>query len=164
MRVIGIDPSLASTGFGVISCEDGRYTPVVYGAVRTSRNRPLPLRLEEIRRELDTVLVSYAVDEAAVENPFNARNVRTALVLGQVRGAVLCALAGRGCPLHEYSALEIKKAVTGYGRAEKHQIQLMIRALLGLGDDPLSTDAADALAAAVCHLNARLHRLKIEGA
>ena len=163
MRVIGIDPSLVSTGFGVVSCEDGRYVPVVYGAIRTSRCHSLPRRLEEIRRELDKVLSSYAVDEAVVENPFNARNVRTALVLGQVRGAVLCALAGRDCPLHEYSALEIKKAVTGYGQAEKHQVQIMIRALLGIEDDALSSDAADALAAAVCHLNARLLRLKIEG-
>ncbi|MDW7759263.1 MAG: crossover junction endodeoxyribonuclease RuvC [Acidobacteriota bacterium] len=163
MRVIGIDPSLVSTGFGVISCEDGRYVPVVYGAIRTSRSRPLPERLEEIRRELDTILSSFEVDEAAVENPFNARNVRTALILGQVRGAVLCALAGRKCALHEYSALEIKKAVTGYGQAQKPQVQIMVRALLNLDDDALSADAADALAAAVCHLNARQFRLKIEG-
>lgn len=113
-------------------------------------------RLLEIEKELEKVIRSYAPDEAAIENPFYARNIRTALTLGQVRGAVLVALAARGCLLHEYSALEIKKSVTGYGQADKSQVQKMVKLLLGLADDPMPEDASDALAAAICHLNTRI--------
>jgi crossover junction endodeoxyribonuclease RuvC len=135
---------------------------VAFGVIRPAENLPLHRRLHEIKTEVEQLISSYGPDEAAVENPFYARNIKTALVLGQVRGAVLVAVAGSSCGFSEYSALEIKKAVTGYGQADKAQVQMMVRALLGLEDDRLSLDASDALAAAICHLNARLSQLAME--
>jgi crossover junction endodeoxyribonuclease RuvC len=163
MRVLGIDPSLRSTGFGVIESRGSELRPLVYGIIKPTPSLPVHLKLAEIREEIEKVIESYGPDEAALENPFFARNVKTALLLGQVRGAVLVAVAGRNCGLHEYSALEIKKAVTGYGQAGKDQVQVMVRTLLSLGEDRIPEDASDALAAAICHLNVRQFQLKIEG-
>lgn len=163
MRVLGLDPSLRSTGFGVVESREGRLIPIAFGVIRPSTRLSLPLKLAEIRAEVEGIIRSYAPDEAALENPFYAQNVKTALLLGQVRGAVLVAVAGTGCGLFEYSALEIKKAVTGYGQADKDQVLTMVRSLLELADDALPLDASDALAAAICHLNARLTGLRIEG-
>jgi crossover junction endodeoxyribonuclease RuvC len=163
MRVLGIDPSLQSTGFGIVEDVGGRLTPVAYGVIKPTEKFPLHLKLAEIKTELETIIRSYGPAEAAVENPFYAQNMKTALLLGQVRGAVLVAVAGTGCALAEYSALEIKKAVTGYGQADKEQVLTMVRALLGLEDDRIPLDASDALATAICHLNTRLYQLKVEG-
>jgi len=162
MRVLGIDPSLQSTGFGVVEEEGGRLLPVAYGVIKPTAKLPLHLKLAEIKSELEEIIRTYGPGEAAIENPFYAQNMKTALLLGQVRGAVLVAVAGTGCGLAEYSALEIKKAVTGYGQADKEQVQTMVRSLLGLDDDAIPLDASDALAAAICHLNARLYQLKVE--
>jgi crossover junction endodeoxyribonuclease RuvC len=163
MRVLGIDPSLRSTGFGVVEAEANRYLPVVFGIIRPAA-APLHHQLEEIRTEVAKLIAGYAPEEVVVESPFFARNARTAFVLGQVRGAVLAAVAASGRPLFEYSPLEIKKAVTGYGHADKGQVQTMVRALLNLADDALSNDASDALAATICHLNARLFNARLEEA
>jgi len=163
MRVLGIDPSLRSTGFGIVEEEAGRLVPVAYGVIKPAAKNPLHLKLAEIKNELEELIRTYGPAEAAIENPFFAQNMKTALLLGQVRGAVLVAVAGAGCALAEYSALEIKKAVTGYGQADKEQVLTMVRSLLGLDDDRLPLDASDALAAAVCHLNARTYQLKVEG-
>jgi crossover junction endodeoxyribonuclease RuvC len=163
MRVLGIDPSLQSTGFGVVEDEGSRLRPVAYGVIKPTAKLPLHLKLAEIKTELETIIRNYGPAEAAVENPFYAQNMKTALLLGQVRGAVLIAVAGTGCGLAEYSALEIKKAVTGYGQADKEQVQTMVRSLLGLDDDRLPLDASDALAAAICHLNTRLYQLRVDG-
>jgi len=162
MRVLGIDPSLQSTGFGVVEEDGGRLVPVAYGVIKPTAKLPLHLKLAEIKSELEEIIRTYGPGEAAIENPFYAQNMKTALLLGQVRGAVLVAVAGTGCGLAEYSALEIKKAVTGYGQADKEQVQTMVRSLLGLDDDAIPLDASDALAAAICHLNARLYQLKVE--
>ena len=163
MRVLGIDPSLRSTGFGVIETEGSVLKPLAYGIIKPTAKLPFHLKLTEIREEIERIIETYGPEEAAIENPFYARNVKTALLLGQVRGAALIAVAGRKCGLHEYSALEIKKAVTGYGQAGKGQVLAMVRILLSLSDDPIPEDASDALAAAICHLNARTFRHKIEG-
>ncbi len=163
MRVLGIDPSLQSTGFGIIEDKGGRLAPVAYGVIKPTAKLPLHLKLNEIKTELETIIRSYGPAEAAVENAFYAQNMKTALLLGQVRGAVLVAVAGTGCALAEYSALEIKKAVTGYGQADKEQVLTMVQALLGLEDDRIPLDASDALAAAICHLNTRLTQFKVEG-
>jgi crossover junction endodeoxyribonuclease RuvC len=120
------------------------------------------LKLAEIKTEIESLIRTYAPGEAAIENTFYAQNMKTALVLGQVRGAVLVAIAGTGCGFAEYSALEIKKAVTGYGQADKEQVLTMVRSLLGLDDDAIPLDASDALAAAICHLNARMFQIKVE--
>ncbi len=162
MRVLGIDPSLQSTGFGIIESDGDRTTPVAYGVIKPTARLPFFKKLNEIRGEIEALIRTYAPDEAAIENPFYAQNVKTALLLGQVRGAVLVAIAGTDCGFHEYSALEIKKAVTGYGQADKEQVQTMVKALLGLEDDRIPLDASDALAAAICHLNTRLYQLKVE--
>jgi crossover junction endodeoxyribonuclease RuvC len=162
MRVLGIDPSLQSTGFGIVEGGGERTVPIAYGVIKPTARLPFFKKLNEIRGEIETLIRSYGPDEAAIENPFFAQNVKTALLLGQVRGAVLVAIAGTDCGFHEYSALEIKKAVTGYGQADKEQVQLMVRTLLGLEDDRIPLDASDALAAAICHLNTRLSQLKVE--
>jgi crossover junction endodeoxyribonuclease RuvC len=163
MRVLGIDPSLQSTGFGIVEEEAGRLCPVAYGIIKPTAKFPLHLKLAEIKTEIEGLIRTYGPAEAAIENPFFAQNMKTALLLGQVRGAVLVAVAGAGCGLAEYSALEIKKAVTGYGQADKEQVLTMVRSLLGLDDDSIPLDASDALAAAICHLNNRLYQLKVDG-
>lgn len=162
MRVLGIDPSLQSTGFGIVEEDAGRLSPVAYGIIKPTAKLPLHLKLAEIKAELEGLIRTYGPAEAAIENPFYAQNMKTALLLGQVRGAVLVAVAGTGCRLAEYSALEIKKAVTGYGQADKEQVLTMVRSLLGLDDDRIPLDASDALAAAICHLNARQYHAKID--
>jgi crossover junction endodeoxyribonuclease RuvC len=162
MRVLGIDPSLRSTGFGIVEEDSGRLVPVAYGVIKPTAKLPLHLKLAEIKTELEGLIRTYGPAEAAIENPFYAQNMKTALLLGQVRGAVLVAVAATGCGLAEYSALEIKKAVTGYGQADKEQVLTMVRALLGLDDDRVPLDASDALAAAICHLNARLYQIKVD--
>jgi len=163
MRVLGIDPSLQSTGFGIVEEKNGALSPVAYGIIKPTGKLPLHLKLAEIKSELETIIRTYGPDEAAVENPFYAQNMKTALLLGQVRGAVLVAVAGAGCGLAEYSALEIKKAVTGYGQADKDQVLTMVQSLLGLDDASIPLDASDALATAICHLNNRLYQLKVDG-
>jgi len=162
MRVLGIDPSLQSTGFGIVEEEAGRLSPVAYGVIKPTAKHPLHLKLREIKSEIEGLIRTYGPSEAAIENPFYAQNMKTALVLGQVRGAVLVGVAEAGCALAEYSALEIKKAVTGYGQADKEQVLTMVRSLLALDDDSIPLDASDALAAAICHLNARQYHAKID--
>jgi len=162
MRVLGIDPSLRSTGFGIVEDKDGVLSPVAYGVIRPTARLPLHLKLAEIKSELEQLIRTYGPAEVSIENPFYAQNMRTALTLGQVRGAVLVAVAAAGCSLAEYSALEIKKAVTGYGQADKEQVLTMVRSLLGIDDEAMPLDASDALAAAICHLNARQYKARLE--
>lgn len=158
MRVLGIDPSVQSTGYGVIDYADNSYSLLECGAIKPPRQLPFLHKINMIRNRLEEIILTHKPEEVAIENPFYAQNVKTAIALGQVRGAVLVAVASQNCPLHEYSALEIKKAVTGYGRADKEQVKTMIKTLLAIEED-LGTDASDALAAAFCHLNTRLfHR------
>ncbi len=163
MRVLGIDPSSQSTGFGIIDYDDNACTVLAFGTIKPPRRLAFHQKLNEIRRHLEELIAAHQPEEVAIENPFYARNIRTALTLGQVRGAVLVAVASSNCKLHEYSALEIKKAVTGYGQAGKEQVKTMVRALLHITANSLEQDASDALATAYCHLNARLFQKKIEG-
>lgn len=162
MRVLGIDPSSQATGYGLLETNGDRYRVVACGAIKPARKAPLHRKLLEINNGLDELIGKHAPDEVAIENPFYAQNIKTALTLGQVRGAVLVAVAGRGLPLFEYSPLEIKKAVTGYGQADKGQVSLMIRSLLGIDRDDLDEDTSDALACAFCHLNTRLFQKAVE--
>jgi crossover junction endodeoxyribonuclease RuvC len=155
MRVLGLDPSLQSTGYGVIEFIDNRYAVQGFGTIKPRRADELPAKLLGIKSAIEDLIARHAPEEVAIENPFYARNIRTALVLGQVRGAALVAVAGRGLPLFEYSPLEIKKAVTSYGQAEKNQVNAMVRTLLGI-EEAVEEDASDALACAFCHLNTRL--------
>lgn len=163
MRVIGIDPSLQSTGYGIIEYENDEYTVCAHGAICPGTKLPLQERIYMIKDRIEALIADFSVKEVAIENLFFARNVKTAITLGQVRGAILVAVAACKRPLFEYSPLEIKKAVTGYGQADKNQVQEMIRILLRLPDEKLGFDASDALAAAVCHLNSRIFQQKISG-
>ncbi len=162
MRILGIDPSSIATGYGLIQSDGNDHLVLAYGAIKPARKAALPARLLEIKSGIDKLISAYAPDEVSVENPFYGLNIKTALTLGQVRGAVLVAVAGAALPLAEYSPLEIKKAVTGYGQAEKAQVGIMVRALLRIDDEAMEEDAADALACAFCHLNTRLAQINLE--
>lgn len=162
MRVLGLDPSSQSTGFGIIESSGDQYNVLTFGTIKPARRLLFHERLSEINQAVEKLIEQYSPEEVAIENPFYAQNIKTAIALGQVRGAVLVAIAGRGAALFEYSPLEIKKAVTGYGQAEKSQVNLMVRALLHLDDAELGDDASDALACAFCHLNTRLYQKNIE--
>jgi crossover junction endodeoxyribonuclease RuvC len=162
MRVLGIDPSLQSTGFGVIEYSDNSYSVLEYGVIKPSRQLLLLHKINLIRNRLEEIIQTHMPEEVAIENPFYAQNVKTAITLGQVRGAVLVAVASQNCPLHEYSALEIKKSVTGYGRADKDQVIAMVKILLDLQGEEMGSDAADALAAAFCHLNTRMFQQQVD--
>jgi crossover junction endodeoxyribonuclease RuvC len=161
MRVLGIDPSLNSTGFGIIEYTQNHYSVLTFGEIKPERRLPLPQKILAIKNGIEELIQKYQPQEVAIENLFHAHNIKTAIVLGQVRGAALVAAAGSHCRIFEYSALEIKKAVTGYGQAEKSQVQHMVSILLHLTDKKPGTDAADALAAAICHLNARMFQQHI---
>jgi crossover junction endodeoxyribonuclease RuvC len=162
MRVLGIDPSIQSTGFGIIEYSNNTYTVINCGVIRPSRQKLFHHKINEIKSRLDDLIAEFEPDEVAIENPFYARNIKTAITLGQVRGATLVAVAAHNCSLYEYSALEIKKAVTGYGQADKNQVRIMVQTLLNIKDKKLETDASDALAAAYCHLNSRIFHQKIK--
>jgi len=162
MKVLGIDPSLRSTGYGLIEYTDKEYAVLAYGTIKPHKNNLFHYKLNEIKIKLEELFGMYHPEEVAIENTFYAQNVKTALILGQVRGAALIAIASQHLPLFEYSPLEIKKAVTGYGQADKTQVSLMIRTLLHIEDNQMETDASDALGTAYCHMNSRLFQQKIE--
>jgi len=162
MRVLGIDPSIQSTGYGIIEYADNNYKVLGYGVIKPSRRLLFHQKINAIKTHLEDLIETYAPDEVAIENPFYAQNIKTALTLGQVRGAILVAVASHECSLYEYSALEIKKAVTGYGQADKNQVKVMIKSLLHIQDEKLATDASYALAAAFCHLNSKVFLDKIK--
>lgn len=153
MRVFGIDPGSTRTGYGCIESDGRHHHMVVCGAVATAARASFPEKLLAIHRQLGELLASACPDCVAVENVFYATNVRSALQLGHARGVALLAAMEAGVPVVEYTPAEIKRAVVGYGRAEKVQVQQMIKLLLGLRTVPTPHDAADALAVAVCHLH-----------
>lgn len=153
MRVFGIDPGSERTGYGCVDT-DGRVTRLVTcGAVSALPNDAFPQRLARIHRELSALLSQCAPQCVAIENVFYAVNVRSALKLGHARGVAMLAAVEAGCPVAEYSPTEIKRCVVGYGRADKQQVQQMIKLLLGLTEVPSPHDAADALAVAICHIH-----------
>src|SRR5256884_6917591 len=150
MRVLGLDPGLRHTGWGVIDVDGNRLTHVADGVVHAATDQPLAMRLVSLFRQINSVLQQFQPDEAAVEETFVNRNPSSTLKLGVARGVVLLAPAERGLPVAEYSANLIKKAVVGAGHAEKAQVQMMVRRLLP-GCAIVEADAADALAVAICH-------------
>jgi len=150
MRVLGLDPGLRHTGWGVIDVAGNRLTHVADGVIHAATDEPLATRLVSLFRQITAVVERFAPDEAAVEETFVNRNASSTLRLGVARGVVLLAPAECGLPVAEYSANLVKKAVVGAGHAEKSQVQLMVRQLLP-GCDGSEADAADALAVAICH-------------
>ena len=151
--ILGIDPGTAITGYGVVTDAGNGPSALTYGVIRTPAKQELSLRLVTIYAELNDLLERYQPDAVAVEELFFSKNARTALSVGHARGVVLLAVARRQIPLFHYKPSQVKQAVTGYGAADKRQIQEMMRMLLGLDDIPRPDDAADALAIAICHLN-----------
>ncbi len=154
MLVVGIDPGTATTGYGFIR-EDpqGSLEVVDFGVILTSADHSAEKRLLQLHQQLNQLLLLHRPDGCAVEKLFFQRNVKTAISVGQARGVILLSLAEMGLPVAEYTPLEIKQAVVGYGGAEKFQVQQMVKALLGLERIPQPDDAADALATAICHLH-----------
>jgi len=154
MLVIGIDPGTAITGYGLVRENlDGSITPVDFGVLTTPAGMPMPQRLLELHYQLKQTISLHQPQSGAVEKLFFQRNITTAISVGQARGVALLALAETGVTVAEYSPLEVKQAVVGYGGAEKKQIQSMVRAILNLDKIPNPDDAADALAIAICHLH-----------
>jgi len=161
MLVIGIDPGTAITGYGLVrENQDGSLSAVDYGVVTTTADLSMPQRLLVLHRRLNEIILLHRPQSGAVEKLFFQRNVRTAMNVGQGRGVALLALAEADMDVAEYTPLEIKQAVAGYGGADKKQIQYMVRALLNLKAIPTPDDAADALAVAICHVhNAHIRHL-----
>jgi crossover junction endodeoxyribonuclease RuvC len=151
--VLGIDPGTAITGYGLVREDEAGLVLVDCGVITTAPDQSPPERLQAIYQGLEDVIRQHQPEEAAVEELFFSRNVRTALSVGQARGVTLLALANAGLPIHEYKPLEVKLAVAGYGGADKHQVQEMVRMLLDLDRVPEPDDAADAVAVAVCHIH-----------
>jgi crossover junction endodeoxyribonuclease RuvC len=156
MRILGIDPGSGSTGYGIIETDGCHHRAIVFGAIKTNARQPFQKRLLKIHTDLNRILAHESADIMAIEGVFHAANVQSALKLGHARGIALLVAAQKGLCVSEYSPLEIKSAVVGYGRAEKIQIQTMVRMILGLPEIPSPDDAADALAVAICHA----HRMK----
>jgi crossover junction endodeoxyribonuclease RuvC len=153
VRIFGIDPGSERTGYGCVESDGRRHVLVACGAVAAPPGDTFPNRLARIHTELSALLTSHRPDCVAIESVFHAANVRSALKLGHARGVAMLAAVEAGCDVVEYTPAEIKRAVVGYGRAEKHQVGQMVRLLLGLNATPSPHDAADALAVAICHLH-----------
>lgn len=151
MRILGIDPGTATTGYGVIDDRDGVLTVAAYGVLRTAADRPMAERLLQLHTDLRALLEQYRPDTVGVEELYFGRNVTTAITVGQARGVILLTLAQAGLTVGEYSPPRVKETVAGYGNADKAQMQLMVRQLLGLEETPRPDDAADGLAVAITH-------------
>ncbi|MDI6712643.1 MAG: crossover junction endodeoxyribonuclease RuvC [Anaerosomatales bacterium] len=155
MIILGVDPGLANTGWGIIEQAGTRLRCLAYGCVTTDASEGLPERLSRIHETLVAVIDRYAPAECGIESVYFGTNARSAFATGQARGVALLALAEKGLELGEYSPAQIKDAVVGVGSAEKQQVGYMVRVLLGLDHVPAPDHAADALAAAICHAHAR---------
>ena len=153
MRVFGIDPGSDRTGYGCVETDGSRHRIVMCGAVRTPAVAAFPDKLLDIHTQLTALLRECRPEAVAIENLFHAANVRSALKLGHARGVAMLAAVEAGTQVFEYTPAEIKRAVVGYGRAEKPQVQQMVKLLLGLPAVPSPHDAADALAVAICHVH-----------
>jgi crossover junction endodeoxyribonuclease RuvC len=154
VRVFGIDPGSERTGYGCVESDGSRHRIVICGAISSGAARGFADKLLHIHTRLTALIGECRPDCVAIENLFHAVNVRSALKLGHARGVAMLAAVEAGVPVAEYTPAEIKRAVVGYGRAEKPQVQQMVKVMLGLGAVPTPHDAADALAVAICHLHA----------
>ncbi|MEN8098664.1 MAG: crossover junction endodeoxyribonuclease RuvC [Chloroflexota bacterium] len=153
MRVLGIDPGTAITGYAFVDDSNDEYHLISCGVIRTHSNTPAHERLQHIYQQVRALCEEYQPKRASIEKLFFSKNVRTAMKVGQARGVIMLALADVGLPIAEYSPQEIKQAVAGYGGADKQQIQQMVTMMLGLSEVINPDDAADAVAVAICHLN-----------
>ena len=157
MKVFGIDPGSARTGYGCVQSDGNRHRMIVCGAITIPASNSFPEKLKIIHVGLGLLIAEHRPDVVAIENLFHAANARSALKLGHARGVAMLAAVEAGVPIVEYTPAEVKQSVVGYGRAEKGQVQSMVQLLLGLTTPPSPFDASDALAIAVCHL----HRMNL---
>ncbi|NLU31680.1 MAG: crossover junction endodeoxyribonuclease RuvC [Clostridiaceae bacterium] len=151
MIIFGVDPGFAITGYGVIEYKGNRFRTIDYGVITTDAKTELPQRLHILSDRLQSLLEQYKPDALSVEELFFNTNLKTAIAVGHGRGVVLLTAAKAGIPVFEYTPLQVKQAVVGYGRAKKEQVQYMVKVLLSLDSIPKPDDAADALAVAICH-------------
>ncbi len=151
MKIIGIDPGTAIMGYGVLKTEGNRFSALEYACFYTKAAEPMPVRLKQLYCCLEDLIRKHTPDHLVVEELFFNKNTTTALAVGQARGIVLLAGAQAEIPVFEYTPLQVKQAVVGYGRADKNQVQQMVKTILGLSQIPKPDDAADALAIAICH-------------
>lgn len=158
MIILGIDPGLATMGFGVIETEAGRHKLIQFGTLNTQAAQPMPQRLRSIFTGVNQLMDTYSPDEVAFEELFFAKNVTTGMAVSAARGAALVAAAQRTENLYEYTPMQIKQAITGYGKADKQQMQQMVKMLLGMKEIARPDDAADALAVAITHANSMAMR------
>jgi crossover junction endodeoxyribonuclease RuvC len=151
MIILGIDPGLAIMGYGIIQYEGNRFKSIDYGAITTPSTMPTPMRLKTIYKELNEIITKYNPDVVAIEELFFNTNVKTALLVGHARGVAVLSAANNDKEIFEYTPLQVKQGVVGYGRADKGQVQQMVKTLLNLSKVPKPDDVADALAVAICH-------------
>ncbi len=155
MRILGIDPGTATVGWGVIEVEGGRISSVAFGHISTSKDFPMEKRLSEIAHDISDIVKQYQPGEAAVEELFFFKNQKTIISVAQARGAIILTLDQSCVSIFGYTPLEVKQALTNYGRADKAQVQLMVQTILKLPEIPQPDDTADALAIALCHASRR---------
>lgn len=151
MKILGIDPGFAIAGYGVIEYKCNKFIPIKYGVITSEAKMEFSKRLKRLYDEISEIIIKEKPDFVSIEELFFNTNVKTAIAVGHARGVLILAAENLGVPIYEYTPLQIKQAVTGYGRADKCQVQCMIKTLLNLNAIPKPDDAADALAVAICH-------------
>ena len=159
MRIIGIDPGYAIMGWGVLDLKGNKFSVVDYGSITTDAGVEAAKRLQHIYAELGAIIAKYQPEEAAIEELFFNNNAKTVILVGEARGIAVLACANAGLEISEYTPLQIKQALVGYGRADKKQVQAMVKAILNLKEVPKPDDTADAVAAAICHGHSRGRRI-----
>lgn len=160
MKILGIDPGIAIVGFGIIEYDGVNFKVVDYGAVTSPAHTPLPVRLKMVYDDMCYIIEKHNPDQVAIEELFFNNNAKTAITVGQARGVLILAAQNNNIPVYEYTPLQVKQGVVGYGRADKNQVQQMIKSILKLNEIPKPDDTADALAIAVCHAHTNYSILK----
>ncbi len=163
MRILGIDPGYAILGYGIIDVKGNRFSVVDYGAILTDASMEMPIRLQALYSGLKELIHKYKPDEASIEELFFNNNAKTAILVGEARGVAVLACADGNLKIGEYTPLQIKQALVGYGRADKKQVQYMVKTMLNLESVPKPDDTADALAAAICHAHSAGKRDILKG-
>ena len=159
MRIIGIDPGYAIMGWGILDLKGNKFSVLDYGSITTDAGVDAAKRLQHIYAELGAIIAKYEPEEAAIEELFFNNNAKTVILVGEARGIAVLACANAGLEISEYTPLQIKQALVGYGRADKKQVQAMVKAILNLKEGPRPDDTADAVAAAICHGHSRGGRI-----
>ncbi len=158
MRILGIDPGYAILGYGVLDTIGNNFVTVAYGSTTTNSKMATPERLVALYDGIPKIIQTYKPDEASIEELFFNNNAKTAILVGEARGVAVLACAKQGLKISEYTPLQIKQALVGYGRADKRQVQAMVKAILNLDEIPKPDDTADAVAAAICHGHSGGHK------